>query len=106
MAVTINEDHDLFSFIGSKKDNFRTMIVPYKGLINDLDGGPNIWPRTVRDDSTIVSWIEAMKFKKYVTSDAFKNSNPKYPDKKKELEKLVNSIQENDNPIIMLIKVK
>ena len=87
-GVTINGNHDLFSFIGSKKNNFKALVVPYEGLINDIDGGPNIWPKTIKDDNTIVSWIEAFKFKEYIASDAFKNSIPKYPDKKKELEKL------------------
>jgi len=106
IVATVNGKRDLFSFIGSKEDNFKALVVSHEGLINDLDGGPNIWPKTTKDDSTIVSWIEALKFKEYIASEAFKNSSPKYPDKKKELEKLANSIRENDNPIIMLIKVK
>jgi hypothetical protein len=106
LGITINGVHDLFSFIGSKKNNFKTMVVPYEGLINDIDGGPSIWPRTVRDGNTIVSWIEALKFKEYIASDAFKNSTPEYPDKKKELEKLAKNINESDNPILILIKIK
>jgi len=82
------------------------MFPVYEGLINDLDAGPNIWPRTVKDDNIIVSWIDAFKFKEYIASDAFKNSTPKYPEKKQELERLANSIHEDDNPIIILIKVK
>jgi hypothetical protein len=106
IIVTVNGNRDLFSFIGSKKNNFKALFTPYDGLINDIDGGPNIWPKTIKDDYTIVSWIEALQFKEYIASDVFKNSIPKYPDKKKELEKLANSIQEIDNPIIVLIKVK
>lgn len=106
MVMTLNGTHDLYSFIGSKKDNFKAMFVTEQGLTNDLDGGPNFWPRTIKNDSTFVSWIEAIKLKEYIDSDAFKESNPKYPNKKKELEKLADSIQENDNPIIILIKVK
>jgi hypothetical protein len=106
MIMTLNGTHDLYSFIGSKKDNFRAMVAPEQGLTNDLDGGPDFWPRTIKNDSTIVSWIEALKFKQYIASDAFKNSSPKYADKKKELEKLAASIQENDNLIVILIKVK
>jgi hypothetical protein len=106
MAVTINKVYDLFSFIGSKKDNFKVLVAAPKGLVNDIDGGPNFWPRAIKDDSTIVSWIDAIKFKEYIASEEFKNSTPRYPDKKKELEKLADAIQENDNPIIVLIKVK
>ena len=31
---------------------------------------------------------------------------PKYPEKKKQLEKLANSLNENDNPVLMLVKLK
>lgn len=106
MGVTINGTNDLFAFIGSKKSDFRAMVVPYKGLINDLDGGPDIWLKTVKDDSTIASWIEAVKFREYVASDEFKNSDPRYLDKKEELDKLADSIQENDNPILIYIRLK
>jgi hypothetical protein len=96
----------IFGFIGSFKDNFTAYINPEQGLINDLDGGPNIWPKTVKDDNTIVSWVDAIKLKKHVASDAFINSHPKYPEKKKELEKLANSLKETDNPVLMLVKLK
>ena len=59
IGATINGVHDLYSFIGSKRNDFKTMIVPYEGLINDIDGGPNIWPKTIKNDSTMVSWIDA-----------------------------------------------
>ena len=44
--------------------------------------------------------------KSYVASDAFKSSSPKYPEKKKKLEQLANSLDENDNPVLMLVKLK
>ncbi len=46
------------------------------------------------------------ELKQYVESDAFKNSTPKYPEKKKQLEQLANSLNENDNPVLMLVKLK
>jgi hypothetical protein len=106
IGATINGVYDLYSFIGSKNNGFKTMIVSYEGLINDIDGGPNIWPKTIKNDSTIVSWIDVMKFKKYIASDVFKSSTPKNPDKKIELEKLAKNIKETDNPILILIRIK
>jgi hypothetical protein len=46
------------------------------------------------------------KLKDLISSDDFKNSTPKYPEKKKYLEKLANSLDENDNPVLMLVKLK
>jgi hypothetical protein len=96
----------LRGYIASKLDDTRYMINSDLGLVNDIDGGPNICPKIVKDDYTIISWIDASKLKAYVASATFKNSNPKYPEKKKELEKLANSLKETDNPVLMLVKLK
>ena len=105
-GIPLNGKHDSFSFIGSKKNSFRAMFPNSEGFVNDFDGGPNIIPKAVKDDKTIVSWIDAFEFKKYFSSDAFKNSTPEYPEKKKELEKLASYVKENDNPILIFIKVR
>ncbi len=94
------------AFISSKKNDFGVLFDPEKGLINDLDGGPSILPKTIKDNNTIVSWIDALKLKTYITSEAFKNSNPKFPQKKKELEKLASGLKETDNPVLVLVKLK
>jgi hypothetical protein len=41
-----------------------------------------------------------------VASDDFKFSVPKYPEKKKKLEELVNKITEFDNPVLILVTFK
>jgi hypothetical protein len=106
IIVPLNGKSEGLSFIGSKDGKFRVLFDPEKDLINDLDGGPNIWPKTIWDDWTIVSWIDAINLKKLVASETFKNYNPKYPKKKKELESLAESLKETDNPVLILIKFK
>jgi hypothetical protein len=101
-----DDENEGFSLIVSKVDNFKVLFDPEKGLINDLDGGPNIMPQTVKDNNTMVAWIEALKLKNYIASETFKNSKPKYPEKKKELEKLANSLKETDNPVLVLVRLK
>jgi hypothetical protein len=76
------------------------------GIKNDIDGGINFMPRYAVNDTLIVSWFEAYELKMYVASEAFKNSTPKFPEKKKELERLAASLDENDNPVLMLVKLK
>jgi hypothetical protein len=75
-------------------------------LTNDLDGGASFWPGKIINDSTLVSWIEALKLKEYIASNEFKESNPKYPEKKRELETLANSLKETDNPVLVLVRLK
>ena len=71
-----------------------------------MDGGPNIWPKTIKDNNTLVSWIEALELKKIVASESFQNSTPKYPDKKGELVRLASSLKETDNPVMIMVKLK
>jgi hypothetical protein len=95
-----------YSFIGSKKNNFQALFNRSEGIINDLDGGPNILPRTVKDDNTIIALVDAVQLKTHVASETFKNSSPKYPEKKIKLEKLANSLKETDNPVLVLVRLK
>ena len=88
-----------------KKSN-NTYATDNDGFINDVDGGVKIWPLKICQDSLMVNYLDAFAFKDYVSTDAFKNSNPKYPEKKKQLEQLANSLDINDNPVLMLVKLK
>ncbi|OFY62518.1 MAG: hypothetical protein A2Y71_10355 [Bacteroidetes bacterium RBG_13_42_15] len=96
----------IYSFIGSKQNNYQTLFNRSEGIINDLDGGPNILPRTIKDDNTILSMVDALTLKNHVASEEFKNSTPKFPKKKKELEKLAASLKETDNPVLVLVSLK
>jgi hypothetical protein len=90
----------------SKSSGENMEIERTEGIKNDLDGGPNIDLKLTKDDNTVLSWINAYELKQHIESKDFKNSTPKYPEKKKELEKLANSLNENDNPVLMLVKLK
>ena len=96
-------------FIKNKSNGTQYLIDNETGLVNDLDSGPNFKiQNTVTVDGTeyLISWINAFELKAHVASNDFKNSTPKSPEKKKELEQLANSLNENDNPVLMLVKLK
>jgi len=76
------------------------------GLFNDFDGGVNFYPKFAVNDSTLAMGVDAYQLKEHVASKAFKNSTPKYPEKKKELQKLANNLSENDNPVLILCTFK
>ncbi len=84
----------------------QVLFKPEEGIINDLDGGVNILPLTIKDDNTIIGWVDAIKLKAHVASETFKKSSPKYPEKKKKLEKLAGSLNETDNPVLMMVRLK
>jgi hypothetical protein len=79
------------------------------GIPNDLDGGPEFPPYYYfqeNGEEFLIGWIHAFRIKAHVEKEAFKNSIPKYPEKKKELEKLAASLDENDNPVLMIVRLK
>ena len=58
------------------------------------------------DNEYLLGLVHPYYLKNYISTNEFKNSIPKYPEKKKELEKLANSLKENDNPVLMLVRLK
>jgi hypothetical protein len=87
----------------------KNMIKSKPWLINDLDGGiplTDINYHTENNIEYITSLIDPFDLKSYLSSNEFKNIVPKYPEKKIEFEKLVNSLKVTDNPVLMLVKLK
>lgn len=90
----------------------KTRNIVRPGIINDLDGGmplstvPIFYYYDENDSEYITSLINPFVLKAYISSVEFKNKVPKYPEKKKELEKLANGLKETDNPVLMLVKLK
>lgn len=95
-----------------QEEIFRNYTIPEGEevvLINDIDGGlpfPLEEMIELENREYLVASINPIELKEYIASDEFKNSTPKFPEKKKELEQLANSLDENDNPVLMLVKLK
>ncbi len=75
------------------------------GFDNDIDGGPELIPEYI-NDSLAYHFISSMELKKYLASDKFIKSVPKYPDKKKMLINQMKGIKDNDNDILMVVELK
>jgi len=103
-------------YVFINKEDSEAFIIPiqgqktvYGGIANDLDGGPVFRPACYFIDNSyeyLAGVVQTLELKSYVASNDFQNSTPKYPEKKKELERLANSLDENDNPVLMLVKLK
>ena len=95
-------------YVINKTDNMELWRGP--GIVNDFDSGLPLIPlsyyRNEKDEEFIVSKVDPFQLKSLVASEVFKNSTSRYPEKKKELEKLALGLKENDNPILMITKLK
>ncbi|HYQ56602.1 MAG TPA: 6-bladed beta-propeller [Draconibacterium sp.] len=109
MLIIDKEKHETFQGYSNKRSGH---VSTEASIFNDLDEGlplkgePALVYYTDNSSEYIVAFIYPFELKLHVASEAFKNSTPKYPEKKKELEQLANSLDENDNPVLMLVKLK
>jgi hypothetical protein len=79
------------------------------GIFNDFDAGVRFQPENYYEEKNreyIISLINPIDIKALVKTNEFKRSQPKYPEKKKELEQLATSLKETDNQILMIVKLK
>ena len=97
-------DYGFFGNLGNTQ--YAKLIDLNEGFINDIDGGINLVFNLCDDKGTLIGWTTPRQLKEHISTKKFQNSEPKYSKKKRELEKLANSLNENDNPILMLVKLK
>jgi len=89
-----------------KTDKYLNINGGFSGFINDIDGGVPFWPSTQPYGNKLVYAVNAYDLKNYIASDEFKNSKPKFPEKKIALEQLANSMDYFDNPVLMIVTLK
>jgi hypothetical protein len=100
------------TFLPIKLDESPTQYIrlrKYKSDINnDLDGGMTLSKFNYyfeNDVEYFITLINPSNLKYYTSSNDFIDTTPKYPEKKKELERLANSINDTDNPILVIVKL-
>lgn len=77
--------------------------------VNTFDSGPVFIPKSIskiNNDEYFTSWVDSYLLKAHIASEAFKNSTPEFSEKKEGLEQLANSLDENDNPVLVLVRLK
>ena len=77
-----------------------------KGFANDMDGGLDFWPMATVNDNQVFMPIDIMALKKEFEKTSLNEKISKYPDKQKELEKMISNSDISDNPILMLVSLK
>jgi hypothetical protein len=99
----------LFDPINNKS---RIILDDNKGLAripNDWSGSGDIEIRNivkVGSDRYIVDFIEAIKVKSMVQTDSFLKGESTKPEKKNEFQMLGDKLSENDNPVLVLVKLR
>jgi len=101
-------------FLLVEKENRKSSLIKWEfngnsGLLNDLDAGPGFVPKKYFKENGLeylAGLVNSIHFKTIISSDEFSETRPKYPEKKKELVKFANSLNETDNPVLIIIRLK
>ncbi|HPM02860.1 MAG TPA: 6-bladed beta-propeller [Candidatus Cloacimonadota bacterium] len=79
------------------------------GITNDIDGGHYFIPEEYFSENGkeyMVGVLYPSQIRGRLASEEFKNTIPKYPEEKKELIKLAESLKDTDNPVLVLVRLK
>jgi hypothetical protein len=77
------------------------------GVFNDFDGGPSFWPMWDNEGGReFVGLINAMELIEVTGKSGSGMIPAKFPDKAAALKQLVSSLDENSNPVVMLVELR
>jgi hypothetical protein len=74
-------------------------------IMNDIDGGPDFWPLGAVDDSTVYMPVLPLHLIGSEYRDEFALRQALNPEKKAEFLNMLDELNENDNPILMIIRL-
>ena len=77
-----------------------------KGLINDVNGGLSFFPKYYAGDDIVVDIWQAYDMKEMLTEEYFASQSIKDPQAHQKLRELLKILQEDDNPIVVIAKLK
>jgi hypothetical protein len=92
-----------------KKTNNKYKLDTESELKDDLSGGPDFnieFLNNYCSGDKLFSFLDAITLKKYVAGEDFINAKVSDPKKKEELKKLADSLNETDNPVLVVVTPK
>ena len=99
----------LYGIVAAKATDKQYVFDAKTGLTDDLDGGPGFKPikeLTIDGQEYLMGWITPLELKTYVASNDFSKAQVLLPQREKQLEELASQLNENDNPVLVLAKLK
>lgn len=76
------------------------------GIVNDWDGGLDFWPIENITENKIFMPIDIMNLKKEFEINKSAKKSIKFPERQKDLSKIISNSDITDNPIIMIVTLK
>jgi len=96
-GIGLNVPGEYVKFFYNKRTG---QLVTSTSIINDLDNGMPFWPKSMYKDSVLIDFYPAIEFLEFF------QTHPDIPGRPQELKNLIKTMDENDNPILVTIKLK
>jgi len=98
--------HDFHSMLNGyyNKQSNTVKVIGEDGFQNNIDGGLPFFPKFVYNDSILVSWVTAFDLREHVLNGNVTEKRRLYGQKYDYLVKLANSLDDQSNPVIVLVK--
>jgi hypothetical protein len=91
----------------SLKDGQMSGFKTDKGLVeNDLDGGQDFWPKETDGVNKVYSFIQPVNLLQQWQSGEMKNKKFKSQADRDNFVKMVTSLKDDDNPVVMIVNLK
>ena len=88
-------------------DNGKLKYLGTVSIPNDFDGGRGFWPYSLSiSGKEYISSYDPVSLKKWLSEGAFDKENVLYPELNKRLKSLIESLDENDNPLVRVVTLK
>ena len=81
-------------------------LLSEKGIINDMNGGLSFFPRYYAGNNVVVDLWDAEKMKETLTDDYFASKTIKDPDAHQKLKEILKNLKFDDNPVVVVAKLK
>ena len=98
--------YDLYTYLYgyyNKRSN-SVKIIGDQGFQNNIDGGLPFFPKYVYNDSILVDYVNAFTLREHVLNGNATEMRQLYGQKYDDLVKLVNSLDDESNPVVVMVK--
>ncbi len=96
-----SKKHEIFDLL--KKIRYR--IPENEFLKDDISGGANFKPE-YSSDGILYGWIEPLKMKEFISDSSWQNLSVINEPKKTLLKTITDTLKDNDNPVLIMVKIK
>ena len=86
------------------KHTLAVKIIGDNGFYNDIDGGLPFFPKYVYNGNVMVNYVQAFELREHVLNGNAAEMRRLYGQKYDDLVKSVNSIDDESNPIVVMVK--